>query len=215
MFCPKCGSGIEDNTRYCPFCGEKLDPVIGAYAPKAGGSDRGAALQTGSIGTFFSNNVFRLLITAVMTTAAVLLTAVFFSEFGTAFSVLSGLEKKSAAICTLIYVLAVFIPVLLSFETIRKSLYITAKVKPKDFNIRRYAVTKGALVPVIIDLLVCLVLVISPLILYNYKQYDEVASMYAILERYRYASIICCVLCVVTIVLITFSRRRVRHSSAF
>jgi hypothetical protein len=28
MFCKKCGKRIPDDATYCPYCGEKVDPVI-------------------------------------------------------------------------------------------------------------------------------------------------------------------------------------------
>lgn len=217
MFCPKCGSKIPGHTKFCPFCGEPLDNAGNAGGPAAGGSRPGESVsrQIGAVGSFISNNAFRLLIAAAMTVNVMVLLSAFADNIGPSFSILSGLEKKSAALSALICVLTVFIPVLLSLETVRESFYISAKIKPRDFNVKRHAVSKITLIPLLCNMLACFVLAISPFILYNYRQYDAAASLNIILESYRYPAVICCALCAAAIVLIAISRKRLGQREVF
>lgn len=217
MYCPRCGTEIEGHTKYCPTCGELLGSDVrdSVNPARNEGIAKGAARHINTVGTFFTNNVFRMMIAVIMLVIALLLIITFIDVWGLSFSSLSGLEKHAAAISTGIYVTTVFIPVLLSLESIRKSFFISANVNPKEFNIKRYAISKGALVPVIIDLLSCLAIAIVPLILYNYRQNDVIASLATVLGRYRTTAIICCLLCAISILLVAFSRKRIKQERVF
>lgn len=217
MYCPKCGTKIEDHQRYCPSCGELIDADT-QRDNRSEGNDRlapGVVRGVGIVSEFLKNNCFRLAVAIIMMTISIILIKTFIIEFMTTFSCLSGLEKERAAICSVIYVLAAFIPVLLSLESIRKSIFITAKLDPREFNIRKYAIKKGALLPIAIDLTACLMLGITPIILYNYKENEMLSSLIIILSKYKTSAVICCLLCAISFILVIVSRKRITHEKAY
>ena len=81
MFCKKCGRGVEDGTKFCPFCGENLQEntvtytAASSYDGNSSDKSRGLAIILACIGFVFVAGIHRFYVGKIGTGILYTLTA--------------------------------------------------------------------------------------------------------------------------------------------
>ena len=214
MFCPKCGTKVEGNSKYCPSCGEMLPPQT-KMRNRPAVTDTGRALSVAGphisrTGSFLIGNRYRMIVIIMMAFTVVSFIYALAGTLKLSLSELSGLERLEAGLGAAAYMAFMIIPCLLSLESIRAALMKPVKTGIRSFNIRMDAVDKSVYLPAALTMVICILMLVFPAISAAGKQSAVGAALSVILGSCKTAATAGLLLCAGSIAITVFSRKRTK-----